>query len=335
MSFRQEKLCPLSRRAYHGRACLEVQMFGKILLCFTLVASLSCFSQVVNSGVASTGGYATTAGPTVTLTPANAANAPLVSTPDVALPGSGPAVGAPLAGNTNDARTSTAPSVADRNGIGPMIPENAATANQGAAPGVGTTGVSNSATEPFEFGIQHFESSAPAGGNALPSLGDIARQYRGQRRQVRTFTNDSIAQLNRAGVQTGNLGAGTSVVASSSQNRSSVSSQQPTQGTLMAQNQTPALPQSDQAASEPAQQPSLTARQQRHAAVTQAPVTETSPPQPGSATQQPSATASQNAAAPQKSETTSSLPQTGSVLPLLLVIGAIGAGGGALYLLRR
>ena len=78
-------------------------MFSKVSLSLALAVSAACFGQI-----STTGGYATTS--SAPMTPI----APIISTPDIALPGSGPAVGAPLS-NTNDPRTSTGPSIYDPN----------------------------------------------------------------------------------------------------------------------------------------------------------------------------------------------------------------------------
>ena len=301
-------------------------MFAKFSLSVLVCASLSCAGQVVT-----TGGYATTSGPVVT--PVSAANAPLISTPDIALPGSGPAVGAPLAGNTNDSRVSTGPSVADHNGFGAMVTESAASgtaASVTSAQTPGTSSASNSATEPFEFGIQRFESGTPSTATAAQSLGDIARRYRGQHRQVRTYNNDSIAKLNTAGVQTGNLSAGTVAKNTSVAPAANETSSAPTPqsiNALVAQNHPPALPQSDQERepSQTRQQATpATASQQRHAAAAQ------NTPAVADA-----AAKDQSSGSSQQNGKSGKLPQTGSPLPLLLVIGALGVGGGTLYLIRR
>lgn len=300
-------------------------MVGKVSLSLLLLGSLSCFGQVVTSG-----GYATN-GPLIV--PFSAASAPLISTPDVALPGSGPAVGVPLTGNTNDPRSSNAPSVADHNGFGPIVPENNAEAtgtNLTGSQNPETTAATNSAAEPFEFGIQHFESGASGPANPAPrSLGDIARLYRGQHPGVKVFNNDSIAQLNRAGVQTGNLGAGT-VASNGAGGANSVPTPQSVNA-LVAENRPPALPQSDQEtpSNQPARQAGPTASQQRHTAAQPA-----AAPSQNVTTQQQSSASNQTAAS-QNTSKSGKLPQTGSMLPLYLVIGALGVGGGTLYLLRR
>src|SRR5690348_8271016 len=71
-------------------ARLEVKMISKLSLAMLLSATFSV------AQVAVVGGTATTAGPAMATVPVSAANAPLISTPDIALPGSGPAVGSPI-----------------------------------------------------------------------------------------------------------------------------------------------------------------------------------------------------------------------------------------------
>jgi LPXTG-motif cell wall-anchored protein len=100
-------------------------------------------------------------------------------------------------------------------------------------------------------------------------------------------------------------------------------------GALMAENQPPALPQSDQDQSAQGAQsvrPSGTASQQRHRVETPTPA----PAQSSAATTQGS-TASQNT----QQNGSAKLPQTASSLPLFFLVGGLGLAGGALYLLRR
>ncbi|HVH88544.1 MAG TPA: LPXTG cell wall anchor domain-containing protein [Terriglobales bacterium] len=262
----------------------------------------------------------------------SAANAPLIATPDIALPGSGPAVGAPLSSAaTNDSRGSTGPSVYNPNG-GIYAGQETNTSSAAAVAG-GPATPPGVAAEPFENGIQHFQSGLVSSGNTTLSLGQVARSLRSQHRQAaRTYTNDSITQMNAKGVTIGNLGAGASAVAAAAP-RSTPPAAGPMQpapvGTLVAENRVPALPQSDQGSpvtrTQPAAQPSPTAGQQRHRAAEQ-----TAPaPQPAPAASAPQTTAAQ---APSNG---SKLPQTGSSLPLLLLIGGVGLAGGLLYWLRH
>jgi LPXTG-motif cell wall-anchored protein len=320
-------------------ARLEVKMFSKLSLAVVLSASFS-FAQV-----AVVGGTATTAGPAMATVPVSAANAPLISTPDIALPGSGSAVGAPLsAAGANDSRSSNGPSVYNPNGaafaVSEPAPSNLAAIPSTANPtGVtSTTGSAAAATpnEPFENGIQHFQSGLPNTSNSTASLGQIARAYRAHRPQdVKSFNNDSIAQLNARGVRTGNLGPETSTVVASTQPAPQPAAA-PNAGTLMAQNQAPALPQSDQSEAATSTAPatsSSTAWQQRH---------KTSEPNASSSAQnagtQQQSSATQNAPAANENTAknqTPALPQTGSPLPLLLLLGGLGVVGGLVYWLRR
>ncbi len=323
-------------------------MFRKLSLALLLFASFG-FAQV-----ATVGGTATTAGPAVATVPVSAANVPLISTPDIALPGSGPAMGAPIsAAAANDSRSSSGPSVYNPNGM--RVSEPAATnlatipsastpaaavpaTPASTAPASVTTMATPATTEPFENGIQHFESGMPNTSNPTQSLAQIARAYRAQHRQAaKTFNNDSIAQLNARGVRTGNLGPETSTVVASSQ-PAAQPAQPANAGTLMAQNQPPALPQSDQYQSAPsATSPaasSSTAWQQRHKTAEQN--TPTAAQSANESPQQASTPQSAPAANPSNTKKQSAaLPQTGSPLPLLLLLGGLGVVGGVVYWLRR
>jgi LPXTG-motif cell wall-anchored protein len=317
-------------------ARLEVKMFSKLSLAVVLSASFG-FAQV-----AVVGGTATTSGPAMATVPVSAANAPLISTPDIALPGSGSAVGAPIsAAAANDSRSSSGPSVYNPNGT-PFAVSEPTSSNLAAIPsaanpaGATTTTASGAAatpTEPFENGIQHFESGLPNGSNPTPSLGQIARVYRSHRPQdVKTFNNDSIAELNTRGVRTGNLGPETSTVTASSQ----PANQPAKAGTLIAQNQSPALPQSDQSEAAPSSAPATsnsTAWQQRHKTSERnaSSAAQNTGTQPQSSATQSAPAANQNTAKNQ----TQALPQTGSPLPLLLLLGGLGVVGGLVYWLRR
>ena len=294
-------------------------MLAKLFFAVLFIASSSCFGQVV-----STGGYATTAGSTIT--PISAANAPLIATPDVALPGSGPAVGAPLgSSNSNDSRFATGPSVYNPNSI--VFGENAGEVAATNAENQTSTGNAAANNQGFEFGVQRVESSTLTPSGPVPSLGEIAKDFRAQHREpTKVLNNDTVARLNASGSGMGNLVTrGSETVAGS---RPPAPAQPlANQATLMAQNQTPALPQSDQGqAAEPAQR-SSTAAQQRHASETSSTDQNSVPAQ--QAAQAQSSTATSN---PQPG---AKLPQTASYLPILLLLGGIGVAGGTLYLLRR
>jgi LPXTG-motif cell wall-anchored protein len=300
------------------------KMFGKLSVSI-LVTSLSCFAQVSTSG-----GYATNSQSSMLGAVASSDNPPLVSTPDIALPGSGSAVGAPLSSAAaNDSRFSTGPSVHSANAIAPQVAGNNGTlafglpANESAQ-----TSATSAGAQSFEFGILHFESGLPNANTSVLSLGQIARNYRAQHRKAaRSFNNDSISQLNAAGVRTGNLGPESSTTVASSTQPSAMPSA--SSGTLMAQNQPPALPQSDQDQSTQASQserPSAPTSQQRHRVET-----------PNLAAAQNSAAAIHDSTSGKNAAKNGSakLPQTASSLPLFFLIGGLGIAGGALYLLRR
>ena len=294
----------------------------KLSLCLVITASLACVGQVTTMG-----GYAATSNAGATTVAVYPADAPLVSTPDVALPGSGPAVGAPIT-TSNDSRTSTGPSVANPNLA--LLPG----LQNGGQPVVGTnTANANNASSGFEFGIQTFVSGLPGASNSGLSLAQIAAQNRAQRRKAaKSFNNGSIAQLNAAGVRTGNLEPGSTTTAASG--NAPTNAIPPGSGlgagTLVARNETLALPQSDQTDQLPRSQPvprsSATAAQQRH------PVAEASSPSSNAPSSNVSAPGSTPA---QSSSASAPLPQTASSLPLILLVGALGIAGGALYLLRR
>jgi LPXTG-motif cell wall-anchored protein len=252
----------------------------------------------------------------------------VTSTPDIALPGSGPAVGAPLS-NANDPRFSTGPSIVSRNEIVDVV--SATNANGEAAPEtatiVGPNGAANptgtataSANQPFDVGIQHFVSGAPGAANTGLSLAEIVTQVRAQAHApARVFTNDSIQQLNARGVRTGNLEPSSADV--NAANTAAPNANPQPNGTLMAQNEAGPLPQSDQSAPQ-----GRTANQRRQTPSTQA---------PSNNAPAPSTNADQNANAAPANNNASALPQTGSSLPLLLLIGFVGLAAGSIYFVRR
>jgi hypothetical protein len=182
------------------------------------------------------GGNATTAAPGA---PLSVAYSPLISTPDIALPGSGNAVGAPLSSAAaNDSRTSLGPSVFNPNGAA-LVHLNGYPTAQSELPSPVDVEGSTSSTPPFENGIQHFISGLSGSTERRQSLAEIALLYRHrQDKASRTFNNDSIAQLNARGVRTGNLGPETSSASHSSSHGIG-------ERVLMAENEGAALPQSD------------------------------------------------------------------------------------------
>ena len=277
-------------------------MFRKVSLSLVLITSLACFGQITT-----TGGYATTSAP---MSPV----APIISTPDIALPGSGPAVGAPLS-NANDPRTSTGPSIHDPNYV-PSASENA----QGTsfAPSNAPT-----ANENFEVGIQYFVSGAPAATAPTRSLAEIARSLKAQHPKAkRLFNNDTIAKLNADGVRTGNLGPESSTASNGTE-----LAQAPAEGnTLVAENRMPALPQSDQPATRvnPRENSATTAQQRQRGEA---------PTETASAAPAPAAT--QASAASEQTQNSAKLPQTSSYLPLVLFLGLIGVAGGVIFFMRR
>jgi hypothetical protein len=292
-------------------------MIRKLSLCTLLTLSLSCFGQVVANG-----GYAANVAP-------SAAIAPITSTPEIALPGSGPAVGAPLGNtNTNDSRFSTGPSVVSRNELpGEAAPaETTAPAASNGTPAAieqvpQTNAAAAAVTEPFNVGIQHFVSGAPGAPNNGLSLAEIVKQTRGQAHPAaRVFTNDSIQQLNARGVRTGNLAPPSANMDASNASAPAVNAQPA--GTLLAQNEAGPMPQSDQSAPPP----SRTADQRRQTPSTQV---------PANSAPTTSGAADQNAAPAQPNSNAQALPQTASSLPLLLLVGFIGLAAGTIYLLRR
>ena len=276
-------------------------MFSKLSLSLVLTASLACVGQVTTMG-----GYATSAP-----VPVNAVDAPLVATPDIALPGSGPAVGAPLT-NANDPRSATGPSIYNPNYVFPV--ESAQSASFSPSTPASTN-------QNFELGIQSFVSGAPAAAIPTQSLAEIARLIKARLPKAsKAFDNESIAKLNADGVRTGNLGPESSTSASTELAKA------PANNTLVAESRMPALPQSDQPATAPSRQNSATAAQQRHRDETPA-ETQATPA---------SAPAAQASAPADRSENTAKLPQTSSSLPIIVLLGALGIAGGALfYLMRR
>jgi len=302
-------------------------MFVKLAFSLLLTASVACFGQVTV-----TGGYATTSGPATMTIPGSAANPPLVSTPDIALPGSGPAVGVRLSNtNPNDSRDSTGPSVANSNSI-TLPTENGNTATE--TPLAPSSAAPSENSGPFEFGIQRFGMESVPAKNAI-SLGEIAKRYRAQHHQgVRTFTNDSIARLIAVAFQLGPLGAATQNQIASNLSRSgssgdaatsTMAAPTPSVDQLIAEDRAPELPQSDQDIAHPqvveaALRADATDAQQRNADDDQA-VSDTTP-----AAAQAASVGVGNSAVPR---------QTHYSLPLFLLLGGIGVAVRGLFLILR
>lgn len=268
-------------------------MFSKASFFPLVIVSLSCFGQVTVIS-----GTATTVGP-------SAAIAPLVSTPDIALPGSGSAVGAPLASAAaNDSRFSRGPSVYNPNGAEYVLP---ATSGSGVGAGPGAE-PKNAAAEQFEFGIQHFESGFTDAVAPPISLGQIARNYRSQPlHAIRSYTNDNIAQMNAAVETVADLGIRGAVLAS----------------TAVAENRAPALPQSDREVTTNTESLTLPtpAEGPPHQTADQL------APAPASvSTVSRAATTARSA-----SSEPSKLSQIGSFLVVLSLIGGAAVVGGALF----
>jgi hypothetical protein len=286
------------------------------LIALVLSASASCLGQVVIMG-----GTATTVAPGA---PLSAAHTPLISTPTIALPGNGNAVGAPLSSAAeNDSRSSSAPSVHNPNGPA-FVGDYFATETQSPIPGT-PGGTEGGALPPhrFENGIQHFESGLSRSVDHRQSLAEIALLYRGRQSKnaPRSFNNDNIAQLNERGVRTGNLGPETATVAHSFRPE------------LMARNQAPALPQNDQEQFRRVSRSMSDSRpvgnQQRHATTDQSIST---PDSDRSAESQPPTV--QDKSIVDQSGATTNLPQRGSPLMFLIILTGLGVAG-VLYWLKR
>jgi len=283
-------------------------MFKKVCFSLLLIISWSCFGQVTIVS-----GTATNIGP-------SAAIAPLISTPDIALSGSGSAVGAPLASAaTNDSRFSRGPMVYNPNGTEYAVP----TTNGSGVGDVSAQPKHAVAAQQFEFGIQGFEAGSTNTGAPPVSLGQIARNYRSQpHRLSRIYTNDSIAQMNAEAVTIGNLDTESAAVGSTVPDASGAALLQPAStATVVAENRAPALPQSDREAPP-------TAQSTIHMSPA-APDQNVPAPTIATAASTPATTTD-----PASSEL-SKLPQMGSLLPLLLLIGGAGMVSGVLHWWRR
>lgn len=150
------------------------------------------------------GGTATTA---IQGTPIGFAHSPLIATPDIALSGSGNAVGAPLStAAANDSRTSLGPSVHNPNGpaLFPITNYSAAPAPAAIPVALNSDESASSPGVVFENGLQHFESGLSEPANAARSVAEIAAVYRRQHEKAaRSFNNDSIAEMNARALRNG------------------------------------------------------------------------------------------------------------------------------------
>lgn len=185
------------------------------------------------------GGTATTA---IHGTPVGFAQSPLIATPDIALPGSGNAVGAPLStAAANDSRTSLGPSVHNPNGPALLPITNYSTVSSSSAIPVAPNsdeGASSSGAV-FENGLQRFESGLSEPTNRARSVAEIAAVYRRQHEKAaRRFNNDSIAEMNARTLRNG----GSELPPVSLARFSPPSGDR---GLLIAQNHDSRLPQSD------------------------------------------------------------------------------------------
>lgn len=160
----------------------------KLLLVPFLLASLSCFAQVVISNGTATVGSQTDM---QTVAP----GPPQIVPSNVALPGSGPPVGAPLTNsNTNDARTGGVVQAYNPAAVYERPASSSSSESITGSESLPAAGVA--AGIPFNMGLQSFSGSASSGQTSAPPLGDIARQYRKENHlSARMFTNDSISQM--------------------------------------------------------------------------------------------------------------------------------------------
>jgi LPXTG-motif cell wall-anchored protein len=269
----------------------------KLFLVLFLSVSLACLSQVTVSG-----GYATTSSQTATQT--GVPGPPQIVPSNVALPGSGPPVGAPLTNvNTNDARTGgmvqayNPAAVVEQPATGSSEPTN--------------TNINSGPQTLFNTGLQSFAGSATTAQGPSSSLGDIARQYRNQAHlSTRSFNNDSIAQL--SGGQ------------SLPQGREMAQQRNPEQEMAMAAAIPPMSAGSAQndASGNAAQSGQVDQRKRTSSAAADQTAGTTS------------ADTTQTAQNPENSDR-NNLPASGSELPLLALLGIAVAGGGALYRFRR
>ena len=275
----------------------------KLLLVLFLSCSLACLSQVSVSG-----GYATTT-PQTAVQP-GVPGPPQIVPSDVALPGSGPPVGAPLTNtNTNDARTGGM--VHAYNPVAVVEQPVVENTTEGG-------GSLNSGGQlPFNAGLQSFAGSATVAKGSGFSLGEIARQYRSQAHQpARAFTNDSITQLTGGRV----LPQGKEM----SQTEPRDVQREMAMAAAIPPMSAGSTSQQDAAASSSAQSNQIDQQKRTtsNEAANQTAATNSSADAAG---------AEQNA----DNGDRNNLPASGSELPLLALLGIAIAGGGALYRFHR
>jgi len=285
---------------------------SRIIPGFLLLFSLSCFGQ----NVVVYGGYATSGSP-VMAQPAPL-YAPAVVPANVALPGSGPPVGAPL-NNLNDSRTSgvvqvyTPPTVIETPITSGMAV--AAPAAPSETAGATATGVPG-AQLGFNPGLGKFEGAIAMQAQAAPqrSLADVARDFRSRPHgATRVITNENVGKIK--GVQ-------------------GTPAPQPPQSDIqheMAKAATLPPVTTANAAAEPKtqtpQSPALSAQADQQKRTPSVGSTAAPEPQPPSV--------AQSVEQEQQSTAASQLPATHSQLPLLAVLGLLVSGAGVTYMFRR
>jgi hypothetical protein len=283
-----------------------------------LLLSLSCFGQ----NIVVYGGYATSGAP-VLGQPAPV-YAPAMVPSNVALPGSGPPMGAPI-NNLNDSRTSgvvqvyTPPTVIQTPAPVPMaaapaLPSVETTAGEPVtvAPATGVPG----AQLGFNPGLGKFEGAIAAQAQPAPqrSLADVAKEYRSRPRTApRTITNENIDKLK--GVQ-------------------GTPAPQPPQSEIQHEMaKAAALPPitsgnaAPEAQPESPQSPVLSAQVDQQKRIASADTRTAPEAQPQ--------TVAQSVEQEQQSTAASQLPATNSQLPLLAVLGLLVSGAGVTYMFRR
>lgn len=308
-----------------------------------LIALLTVASMALAQAVVTSSGQATLQGPGVMPAPASG---PLLVTPLVHLGVAPPAVGATNAtlGNTAGASNATAqqvqppapvtmlPEINLGQGAVYQVPVPVGTTAMGpastvvvVAPGTASAGAAGaSAPAPyFERGVTTAMPWQAGTGIGDRSLGELARENRqqGQAMQTRTFTNQDVEKLSNQGV--GTVGGTAGAAVSSGNATYPANNGVITNPSAVAQ---PAQPGVAQPSNPPAQvQPSNPQPRASQTAPSTPPSSEmaqaTQPPSPaGAANQNPD----QNAPAGRE------LPRSGSILPLVTVVGLLATGAGLL-----